>query len=48
MLDVSEEICPNAVCQAMTTAGLVRYRDATHISVEQSQALTQTFRRALI
>ena len=47
LLDVSGEICPSGTCLSETPDGLVRYLDATHISVDQSRALSRAFRGAL-
>lgn len=47
LLDVSGEVCPDETCESVSPGGMVRYRDGTHLSVAQSQALAASFRRAL-
>ena len=47
VLDVSSELCPDGTCSSVAPDGLVRYRDGTHITVDQSVALTGTFERAI-
>jgi peptidoglycan/LPS O-acetylase OafA/YrhL len=47
VLDVSTELCSEGTCSSVTPEGLVRYRDGTHITVEQSEALAGTFTKAI-
>ena len=47
VLDLSAELCPEGTCSSVAPDGLIRYRDGTHITVEQSKALTGTFERAV-
>lgn len=47
LLDLSAEICPGGVCSSVSADGLIRYRDGTHITVEQSEALAETFEAAI-
>lgn len=46
VLDLWPVICPSGVCQSYE-GGLYRYRDATHISVRQSEALAADFAAAI-
>lgn len=47
ILDLSAEICPGGVCSSVSADGLIRYRDGSHITVEQSEALAETFEAAI-
>lgn len=46
-LDLSEQVCPGGTCSSVAPDGLVRYRDGTHITVPQSQALAGSFATAM-
>lgn len=47
LLDVTPWVCPGGVCESITAEGLIRYRDGTHSSVPQIQALIGPFTEAL-
>lgn len=47
LLDVSSELCPDGTCASVAAGGLVRYRDGSHLTVEQSKALTRTFEASI-
>ena len=40
VIEVTSYVCPSGVCESVTDEGLVRYRDGTHITVPQSEALS--------
>lgn len=46
-VDFSHEICPQGICFSETLGVRVRYQDGTHITVAQSQSLTQSFKNTL-
>ncbi len=47
LLDLTEEICPEGICSAVSAEGMVRYRDGVHITVDQSHALAAAFEAAI-
>lgn len=47
LLDLTEEICPDSMCSAVSADGMVRYRDDVHITVNQSRALAPNFESAI-
>lgn len=47
LLDLGVQICPDGVCSTVTQAGLVTYRDGTHITVQQSKQLANAFQKAI-
>lgn len=47
VLDLTPELCPTNRCQAMEPDGLIRYRDTTHLSVQQSASLVPVFTQVL-
>lgn len=47
VLDLTEEICPDGICSAISSDGMVRYRDGLHITVDQSRALASVFASAM-
>lgn len=46
-LDLTSELCAGGVCSSVGNSGIIRYRDALHITVEQSQALSAVFEKAI-
>ena len=47
VVDVAPELCPGGTCTSISPDGFASYRDGTHITVEQSKALTGTFESAI-
>lgn len=43
LLDFSEVLCPGGSCSSVAEDGMIRYRDGTHITVVQAEALTPLF-----
>ncbi len=43
VVDLSPELCPAGVCRNVTKRGFVVYRDSTHVTVDQSKALSGVF-----
>lgn len=47
VVDLAPELCPAGVCRNVTKRGFVVYRDSTHVTVDQSKALSGVFLQAM-